>query len=225
VGRFVRLGTAGPFDIEVIGVVPDVHYRMVREARGPSFYASLNQWPAGAGVIHARVNGDPESRLEELRRAVAAVNPSVPVGRVHTLGEQLERNISRERMASVIGVTLASATLLLAAAGLYSTMAFLVGRRTREIGVRVALGARALDVRRMVLRDAGLLVLCGAGAGLALALWAGRALETLLFDVGRADSVSLMASVALLSAAGLLAGWIPARRASRVDPVIALRES
>jgi ABC-type antimicrobial peptide transport system permease subunit len=128
-------------------------------------------------------------------------------------------------MASVIGVTLASATLLLAAAGLYSTMAFLVGRRTREIGVRMALGARALDVRRMVLRDAGLLVLCGAAAGLALALWAGRALETLLFDVGRADSVSLIASVALLSAAGLLAGWIPARRASRVDPVIALRES
>ncbi len=225
VGKFVRMGDEGPYNIEVVGVVPDVHYRMVSEEPRPSFYASLNQWPASAGVIHIRTNGDPTPRLDELRRAVAAVNPAVPVGRVNTLAEQLERNISQERMASVIGVTLALATLLLAAAGLYSTMAFLVGRRTREIGVRVALGARALDVRRMVLRDAALLVLIGALAGLGFALWAGRALETLLFGVGRSDYVSLVASAALLSIAGLFASWVPARRASRVDPVIALRES
>ena len=225
VGRFLRMGDEGPYNVEVVGVVPDVHYRMVREQPRPSFYVSLNQWPASAGVIHIRMDGDPAARLEELRRAVAAVNPSVPVGRVNTLGQQLERNISQERMASVIGVTLALATLLLAAAGLYSTMAFLVGRRTREIGVRVALGARSLDVRRMVLRDAALLVLIGALTGLGFALWAGRALETLLFGVGRSDSVSLVASAALLSVAGLVASWVPARRASRVDPVIALRES
>ena len=225
VGKFVRMVDEGPYNIEVVGVVPDVHYRMVREEPRPSFYASLNQWPASAGVIHIRTNGDPTPRLDELRRAVAAVNPAVPVGRVNTLAEQLERNISQERMASVIGVTLALATLLLAAAGLYSTMAFLVGRRTREIGVRVALGARALDVRRMVLRDAALLVLIGALTGLGFALWAGRALETLLFGVGRSDYVSLVASAALLSIAGLIASWVPARRASRVDPVIALRET
>jgi predicted permease len=225
VGNFVRLGDEGPYDIEVIGVVPDVHYRMVRETPRPSFYASLSQWPAAAGVIHVRTNGNPSARLDELRRAVAAVNAAVPVGRVHTLVQQRERNIARERMASVIGITLALATLLLAAAGLYSTMAFLVGRRTREIGVRVALGARAPDVRWMVLRDAGLLVILGAAAGLGLALWAGHALEHLLFGVGRTDVASLMASAALLSAAGLLASWIPARRASRVDPVVALRES
>ena len=197
---------------------------MVSEQPTPSFYVSLNQWPASAGVIHVHVDGDPAPRLDELRRAAAAVNPSVPVGRVSTLAQQLERNISQERMASVIGVTLAAAILLLAAAGLYSTMAFVVGRRTREIGVRVALGARALDVRRMVLRDAAVLVLFGALAGLGFALWAGRALETLLFGVGRSDYVSLLASVALLSVAGLIASWLPARRASRVDPVIALRE-
>ena len=176
-------------------------------------------------MIHVLIDGDPAPRLDELRRAVAAVNPSVPVGRVSTLDQQLERNISQERMASVIGVTLALATLLLAAAGLYSTMAFVVGRRTREIGVRVALGARALDVRRMVLRDAAVLVLFGAVAGLGFALWAGRALETLLFGIGRFDYVSLIASAGLLSVAGFVASWIPARRASRVDPVIALRES
>jgi predicted permease len=225
IGKFLRRGSQGPYNVEVVGVVPDVHYRMVREQPRPSFYVSLNQWPASAGVIHVLMDGDPAPRLDELRRAVAAVNPSVPVGRVSTLGQQLERNISQERMASVIGVTLALATLLLAAAGLYSTMAFVVGRRTREIGVRVALGARALDVRRMVLRDAAVLVLFGAVAGLGFALWAGRALETLLFGVGRFDYVSLLASAALLSVAGLIASWMPARRASRVDPVIALRES
>jgi putative ABC transport system permease protein len=223
VGRLVRTGE-GPYDIEVIGVVPDVHYRMVREEPRPSFYVPLNQLPASSGVVHIRMDRDPTPRLEELRRAVAAVNLAVPVSRVHTLAQQLERNIAQERMASVIGVTLALATLLLAAAGLYSTMAFLVGRRTREIGVRVALGARALDVRRMVLRDAALLVGAGAAIGLGFALWAGRALETLLFGVNAADSVSLIASAACLSAAGLIASWVPARRASRVDPVVALRE-
>ena len=224
VGKFVRMDTRGPYNIEVIGIVPDVHYRMVREEPRPSFYISLNQLPASAGVIHLRTSGDPAARLDELRRAVAAVNPSVPIGRVSTLGQQLERNIAQERMASIIGVTLALATLLLAAAGLYSTMAFLVGRRTREIGVRVALGARALDVRRMVLRDAALLVVLGAAAGLGLALWAGRALETLLFGVARTDAVSMLASAVLLGLAGLVASWIPAQRASRVDPVVALRE-
>jgi predicted permease len=224
VGRFVRMDTRGPYNIEVIGIVPDVHYRMVREEPQPSFYISLNQLPASSGVIHVRTSSDPAPRLDELRRAVADVNPSVPVGRVSTLDQQLERNIAQERMASIIGVTLALATLLLAAAGLYSTMAFLVGRRTREIGVRVALGARALDVRRMVLRDAALLVTLGAAAGLGFALWAGRALETLLFGVGRSDVLSMLASAALLSVAGLVASWLPAHRASRVDPVVALRE-
>ena len=90
--------------------------------------------------------------------------------------------------------------------------------------ISAALGARALDVRRMVLRDAAVLVSIGAVAGLGFALWAGRALETLLFGVGRSDYVSLIASAALLSVAGLLASWVPARRASRVDPVVALRE-
>ena len=178
----------------------------------------------GAGAGRETDEHDPAPRLDELRRAVADVNPSVPVGRVSTLDQQLERNIAQERMASIIGVTLALATLLLAAAGLYSTMAFLVGRRTREIGVRVALGARALDVRRMVLRDAALLVTLGAAAGLGFALWAGRALETLLFGVGRSDVLSMLASAALLSVAGLVASWLPAHRASRVDPVVALRE-
>jgi ABC-type antimicrobial peptide transport system permease subunit len=149
----------------------------------------------------------------------------VPIARASTLTEQLERNIADERLAGAIGITLAAATLVLAAAGLYATMAFLVGRRRREIGVRVALGARSADVRRMVLHDAARLAAVGIAAGLALALWLAHALRNMLYGVDPVDYVSIAAAAAILGGAALLAGWLPAHRAARVDPLSALRES
>jgi predicted permease len=225
VGRFVRFDDRAPYAVEVIGVVPDVHYRMVREEPRPSFYVPLAQVPAGTGVIHVRVAGDPAPRIDEFRRVVAAVNPSVPVIRAYPLLDQIERNIADERMAVAIGMTLASVALLLATAGLYATMAFLVGRRTREIGVRVALGARTSDVQSLVLREGVMLAVLGVVGGLALSLWVGRTLRAQLYGVSPIDIVSLLAAALILSAAALLASWIPARRAARVDPVVALRES
>jgi len=156
---------------------------------------------------------------------VAAVNPSVPVIRAYSLLDQVERNIADERMAMAIGMALAIVALLLATAGLYATMAFLVGQRIREIGVRMALGARTTDVRSLVLREGVTLALLGVGGGLALSAWVGHALRHQLFDIGRLDVVSLVAAAAILSAGALFASWVPARRASRVDPVVALRES
>ena len=224
VGRFVRFDDRSPYGVEVIGVVPDVHYRMVREQPRPSFYVPLAQVPATTGVLHVRVAGDPAARVDELRRAVAAVNPSVPVIRAYPLLDQIERNIADERMAVAIGMTLASVALLLATAGLYATMAFLVGRRTREIGVRVALGARTSDVRSLVLREGAMLAAFGVAGGLALSLWVGRTLRAQLYGVSPVDVVSLLIAALILSGAALLASWIPARRAARVDPVVALRE-
>jgi ABC-type antimicrobial peptide transport system permease subunit len=155
---------------------------------------------------------------------VSAVNPGVPVTRAHTLVDQIERNIADERMARAVGTTLAVVALVLAAAGLYATMAFVVGRRTKEIGVRMALGAKVADVRALVLREGVALAAIGVAAGLALSVWVGHALERVLFGVSRTDPISLAAAAATLAAAAVLASWIPARRASRVDPVVALRD-
>ncbi len=230
VGRFVRFGRQQPFGVEVVGIVPDVHYRMVREDPTPSFYVPLAQWPTASGVIHVRFSandggGEAISRIDELQRVIAAMNPVVPVIRAHTLLDQVERNLADERAAMTIGTTLASVALLLATAGLYATTAFLVSRRTREIGVRIALGARMTDVRSLVLNEGLTLAVLGVSAGLLLSLVAGRGLQHRLYGVTATDAWSLGAAAAILTAAALVASWLPARRASRVDPVIALRES
>jgi predicted permease len=223
VGRFVRFSPKDPFAVEVIGVVPDVRYRMVREEPTPSFYVPLAQWRATEGVLHVRTAGDPSSRLAELRRAVSAVDAAVPITRARTLTDQIERNLADERMSMAIGVTMAAVALVLATAGLYATMAFVVGRRTREIGVRMALGARASDVRRIVLGQGVRLALLGVLCGTALSAWVGHALKSQLYGIDGLDVSSLIVSATVLAAAALLASWLPARRASRVDPVVALR--
>ena len=225
VGKFVRFGSRDPFNVEVVGVVPDAHYRMVREEPHPSFYVPLAQWRSDQGVVHVRLASGASIRLEELRRAVAAVNPAVPVTRVHTLVDQVERNLADERMAMTVGMTLATVALLLATAGLYATMAFLVGRRTREIGLRMALGARTTEVRSLVLREGVGLASAGVGLGLALSIWVGQALQSRLYGVGATDLVSVGSAAVTLTIAAVLASWLPARRASRVDPVVTLRES
>lgn len=232
VGGLVRFDGRQPFTVEVVGVVPDVHYRMVREDPHPSFYVPLAQMPASEGVLHVRFTdgaGRPSAaaagtRIDELRRVVSAVNPAVPVVRAHTLTDQIERNISQERMALAIGATLALIALLLATGGLYAAMAFVVGRRTREIGVRIALGARRIDVRGLVLREGAALAATGVAVGLALSAWTGQALRARLYGVSAMDGVSFAAAAAILGAAALAASWMPAQRASNVDPVVALRD-
>ncbi len=225
VGRLLRFSSRGPFSVEVVGVVPDVHYRMVREAATPTFYVPLAQWPTSEGVLHVRTAGDPSARVAELRRVVGAVDVAVPVTRAHTVLDQIERNVADERMSMAIGLTLALVALLLSTAGIYATIAFLVGRRTREIGVRIALGARTADVRSLVLREGVVLALVGVLCGLALSAWVGHALRHQLYGIGPLDAASVGAAAAILAGAALLASWLPARRAARVDPIVALRES
>jgi predicted permease len=223
VGRRVLVSEVGPPG-EVIGVVRDVHYRMVRESARPSFYVSFAQEPFGQGVIHARTAGDPAEMVETLRRAVAEVHSRVPIARALSLEEQMLRNIADDRMAEAVAALLGISALLLAAAGLYGTMAFTVRRRTREIGVRLALGAAVHDVRRLVLRQGLTLVLSGALAGAAASMAVSRALAHQLYGVPPLDLLSLGAALAILSGAALMAAWLPARRATRIDPIIALRD-
>ena len=223
VGRPIAIFEETP-DAEVAGVVPDVHYRMVREEPRPSFYIAFAQMPSPRAVIHARTRAEPAALVETLRRTVAQVHPRVPVERATSMDEQLKRNIAEDRMAEAVALTLGLSALVLAAAGLYGTMAFAVRRRTREIGVRLALGAAVTDVRRLIFQQGLVLVLPGAVAGALASLAVGRLLASQLYGVSPVDVPSVVGSLIVLVAAALLATWLPARRATSIDPVVALRD-
>lgn len=224
IGRPIAVFGAGAPDGEVVGIVPDVHYRMVREESRPSFYVPFAQSPFFQGVVHARTAGDPAALVETLRRAVADVNTNVPVSRAASLHEQRLRNIADDRMAEAIGTTLGVSALLLAAAGLYGTMAFAVRRRTREIGVRLALGAGVADVRRLVLGEGLTLVATGAAIGALASVLVGKLLASQLYGVPPNDPISLGAALATLIVVAFVATWLASQAATKIEPVLALRE-
>ncbi len=221
-GRQISLGDELP-PLRVVGVARDVTYRRLRETRGPSFYLAFTQAPARTGVLHVRVDGSARALLDTLRRATLEVNPSVPITAARTLRAQIDLNLNDERLAMLIGVMLGGAALVLAAVGLFGSLAYMVGQRTRELGVRIAIGATAGDVNRLVLRQGVTMSLAGTALGATLALGLGRTLESRLFGVHASDVPTLVAAAAALVATALVASWVPARRAARVDPVDALR--
>ena len=224
VGRRLAVFSDGAPDAEVIGVVPDVHYRMVREEPRPSFYVAFPQSPFFQAAFHARTSGDPSALVQTVRRAVAEVHPQVPIARALSLEEQALRNIADDRMAQTVGLLLGLSALVLATAGLYGTMAIAVRRRTREIGVRLALGAAMRDVHGLVLRQGLGLVATGALAGAVASVAVGRALASQLYGVPEFDLLSVGVALAVLTVAALAASWLPARRATRIDPIVALRD-
>jgi predicted permease len=208
---------------EVVGVVADAKYRMLREEAGPSFYLAREQNPPRPGVFHVRTAGRPEMLLPALRKALAEVDTNVPVTRVRSLREQALINVTDERLAMTIAVALGAAAVLLATVGLFGAMSATVAQRLREIGVRIALGADPRSIRALVIRQGLSLAVVGTVLGLGLAVWSGRLIEAKLFGVKAGDPLSFAVSAALLAALALLATWIPARRATRVDPVDVLR--
>ncbi len=217
-------GPTGP-EFEVVGVVRDVKYRTLREDAGPSFYYSVSQSQRPRnGVMHVRTAGDPSALIETLRRTLADVDPAVPVTLAQTLDSQLNANVNEERVAMTIGLALAMAALLLAAVGLYGAMSYAVSQRTREIGVRLALGAVPSQLRRIVIGQGLRLALAGSVLGLALGFWMGRLVETRLYGVTPGDATSYLAAAAILTIVAVVACWAPSRRAMRVDPVVALRQ-
>jgi predicted permease len=224
VGQTFRFsGSEGP-GFEVIGVVRDVKYRTLREETAPSFYTSLSQAriPRG-GVLHVRTASSPDSMLPTLRKALAEVDMNVPVTIVRTLREQRNRNTADEGLAVTIGVVLGGVALALAAVGLFAAMSSSVGKRTREIGVRLALGARPAAIVGLVMRDSLRLVIIGAALGLTLAYWIAGFVEQRLYGIGAHDPASFGISVLVLTGVALAAAWAPARRAAGVDPIQALR--
>jgi ABC-type antimicrobial peptide transport system permease subunit len=170
-----------------------------------------------------RTAGHPDDLLPAIQRTLATLDPRVPVTEVRTLRDQASLNANDERTAMLIGVTLGGAALLLAAIGLYGSMSYTFGRRTRELGVRLALGATGRDIRALVLREGLVLSFAGIAAGGVLAVSLARTIESRLYGVTGSDLPTLALSAAVLTAVAAAASWVPARRAARVDPVHALR--
>jgi putative ABC transport system permease protein len=208
---------------EVIGIVGDVRYGTIDSTARPDAYISYNQSRIGRMMIFARTTGDPSSFAPAVRAAVARVVPEAPVYDIQSMSARIATATAQTRFSAVLLGLFAIVALSLAVMGIYGVLSFAVAQRTGEIGIRMALGAERGTVLAMVLRDAAVLAAMGLGLGLAAALAVNRVLRTMLFDVTTTDPLTYVAMALTLGLAVLIASVVPARRASRVDPVIALR--
>ncbi|HET8646895.1 MAG TPA: ABC transporter permease, partial [Vicinamibacteria bacterium] len=215
-------GPNGPWR-EVVAVVGDSKYRALTEGDIPILYAPLSQNHETGMVLYVRTSGDPAALAGAVRREVQSLEPNLALPDLRTLEETVASSLWVPRMGALLLAGFAALALLLAAVGVYGVTSFGVAQRTREIGVRMALGARAPDVVRLVVKDGMRLVAIGLVLGLALALGAGRSLESLLYGVKGRDGLTFIVVSVVLAAVALAACLVPARRATRMDPLAALR--
>jgi len=225
-GKVLRFGSdAKPRDFQIVGVVSDVKYNDLRTPAPPTAYFSHLQAIDGASFMtfQVRTRTDPEAVLPSLREAVAAVDSSIPITRIDTLAQRIDRALLFERMFSRLTGSFAVLALVLVCVGLYGTMSYFVARRTNEIGIRMALGAQPVGVFRMVLGEGLKLTSAGVVVGLAGAAFGARLISSTLFEIPALDPLTFFVVGALLIAIGLFACYVPARRAMKVDPMVALR--
>jgi predicted permease len=228
VGHFVRYSDS--VSVEIIGVLADTRdHGLEATPRRRMYFSyvhnndSLNVGEAGSLRLIVRTAGDPVALVQQLRRAVVDVDPSLPIDGVDPLATLMHQSIAGERLVARLATGFGALALLLAAVGLYGVMTYAITRRTGEIGLRVALGAQRSDVIEMVLFDAIRVVAIGVVIGLPLALAATRLLKAQLHDVAAADPISITLAIVVLTASAVIAVLIPAARAARVSPIVALR--
>jgi predicted permease len=224
IGKFMADGRGDSLTIQIVGVVPNVKYNDVKNAPQPVFYRPWTQ----SGIVsrmyfYIRTNLPPEQLVGLLPKVMASVDPGLPVEDLKTMPQQVRENVFLDRMISTLSAAFALLATLLAAVGLYGVLAYSVSQRTREIGVRMALGADRGAVQGLVLRQVGVMTAIGAVLGVAGALGLGRAARALLFGLEGHDPVVFVGSLVVLTFVALGAGWSPARRASRTEPMRALR--
>jgi predicted lysophospholipase L1 biosynthesis ABC-type transport system permease subunit len=225
VGKRMQVGSGGELDIEIVGLAQDAKYSEVKREIPPIFFLPYRQdEKIGSTNFYVRFGSDPTHQLPALRRTVAGLDSNLPIENLRTLALQIQENILLDRILSLLSAAFALLATLLAAVGLYGVMAFSVARRTREIGLRMALGADAGRVRRLVLGQVGRLTLAGSVLGLAAAFGVGRAARSLLFELEPDDPLVFVTSAVTIVAIALAAGFLPAHRASTIEPIRALRE-
>jgi putative ABC transport system permease protein len=226
-GRRIALGDSKPPKwVEVVGVVGDVRNRGLAEPSSPEVFVPVRQQVAGWNnqlFLTIRTQSDPLAMLPAVRRAIASVDPLQPVYLIRTLDGAFADAVAQRRAAMLLITIFAGVALVLAAVGIYGLMSYIVNERTHEIGIRMALGAVGGDVLGMVVRQTVRLVAIGAVLGIAGALALGRALTSLVFEVKPNDPATLAVVTVLLALVALAATLVPALRATRVTPLVALR--
>ena len=218
-----RTGDGGKLSGEIIGIVGSVRWVGMAANPNPTTYFWFPQDPGRELSIVARTVGDPAAMGHLIAAQVRAIDPHQPVAEIRAMQEFLAADLARPRFTMLLLASFAGAALLVAAIGLYGVIAFAVTQRTREIGVRVALGAQRRDVLRLVMQRGMLLIATGLAIGLAAALALGRVVAGLLYGIRPSDPATLFAVTLFLAAVAILATYLPARRATRVDPMVALK--
>jgi predicted permease len=227
VGKYMgRRGRGDSLNVLIVGVVPNVGYSDVKVEEGPRpvFYSPWRQNTRTTFMnFYVRTSLPPTQMLGQIGPVIKQIDPSLPVEELKTMPQQIRENIFLDRMISILSACFAVLATLLAAVGLYGVLAYSVAQRTREIGVRMALGANAHRVQGMVLRQVAVMIAIGGTLGLVAAYGLGKMAQSMLFEIQAHDPLALGAAVVLLTLVALTAGYLPARRASRVDPMHALR--
>ncbi len=225
IGRRFGYSPYGRGELEIVGVVKDAKYDSLREPSLRTFYTPYRQDSASwrETTFQIRTAADPTNIIAAVRQAAREIDANLPLFNIKTLATQVDESLAQERLIGAVSSFLGLLALLLAAVGLYGTMAYAVSQRTHEIGVRMALGAHRGEVLLMTVRQGMKLVLIGAGLGLAASFAATRVIASQLFDVTPTDPVTFIGAPILLLIVALFACFAPARRATRVDPLVALR--
>jgi predicted permease len=227
IGRHFGIGNdpGTPMKIEIVGVVKDSAYTWPGEERlQQAYFPYLESQDANSAWFYVRTSRNPEAMLETMRRTMRELDPTVPPLQLRTVDTQVRRSLGNQRFMSALSMVFSVLATLLAMVGLYGVMAYGVTRRTREIGVRMALGAVATRVVWLILREALTLIVCGVAIALPAAWWLTGLVRSELYGVTPTDPLTVAAAIAVLTAVAMAAGMIPAMRAARIDPLRALRQ-
>jgi predicted permease len=211
------------WDVTVVGEVNTVKYSTLGEPPQAIVYMPLKQHYSPFVSLYVRTNGDPAKALGTVRSTVQSLIPTIPLVRVQTVGQVLLQSLTAPRIGAELLGTFGLVALILAAIGTYGVMSYSVSQRTPEIGIRMSLGAQQGDVLRLILAGGLAMVLVGVAFGLGFSALLSRSMSSLLFGIGAFDAPSFLAVAALLILVAMAACWIPARRATHVDPMVALR--
>ena len=231
IGGRVKVGSNNPQRpwLTIVGIVGDVRHNGLTEVIKEKFYIPHAQWPKASGntargmTLVVKSTASPESLAGVIRAEIRSLDASLPVADVRTMAEVVGATLSAPRFAGILLASFAGLALLLSAIGIYGVLSYLVSRRVREIGIRLAIGAPRAQVMQMVLRDAFGLALAGIALGLAASAWTARLMAGLLHGVAPGDPATFIVVGVSLATVAILASLVPALRATRIDPLVALK--
>ena len=223
IGRSYYLGDASSPKVQVIGIVKDVKFGTLDELTQPLYYIPYARHEQYLSDLSVRYTGDFQAIADAVQKAIHSIDRTLPVTDVTTLDEQVARSITNQRVVAQLSMFFGLLAVFLSCIGIYGLMSYIVSQRTNEIRIRMALGAAQSNVRWLVLREIAMIVLAGIAVGVPAMLAGGHLVTHMLFGLKDNDPASIVMAVGVLLAVGIVAGYFPARRASQVDPIVALR--